>query len=352
MLCDKCGKEIKEDSGFCNYCGNKINTVNTKNVDIIHKKDGIDDEIYKVCPNCGKLIKWKDRVCSYCDVPVHEPQSQELRGGITHPVNSDKNFRTVTPKRPISIVLSCLLGAAFLITLLSLIGVHLTLLAIIIYFPIFLIITFSLIFVNLRKIKSRSLGFLITTCALLVILIISSVAFSNIQNKKNIVKATTQSTEKANVIAAEATETTTTVSEVIETTDNIELKESTYIAEALILSEMITTVMEKGSKAAYSFANGEITMAEHKTLTEQTIKDTNTFYDVYLNLKPPDRFKTAHDQLGEAMKHFLNSSIYLQRYIDTENMDEMVTNIKNATTEIQLGAAYVKKATDEVNKLK
>jgi hypothetical protein len=52
------------------------------------------------------------------------------------------------------------------------------------------------------------------------------------------------------------------------------------------------------------------------------------------------------------MKHFLNSSIYLQRYIDTENMDEMVTNIKNATTELQLGAAYVKKATDEVNKLK
>jgi hypothetical protein len=40
-----------------------------------------------------------------------------------------------------------------------------------------------------------------------VILIISSVAFSNIQNKKNIVKATTQSTEKANVTAAEASET-------------------------------------------------------------------------------------------------------------------------------------------------
>jgi hypothetical protein len=40
-----------------------------------------------------------------------------------------------------------------------------------------------------------------------VILIISSVAFSNIQNKKKIVKATTQSTEKSNVTAAEASET-------------------------------------------------------------------------------------------------------------------------------------------------
>ena len=177
MFCDKCGKEIKEDSGFCNYCGNKINAVNTKNIDINHEKD------------INKNIAIDAENKPY---PVKE---------------NNNNISTIKCKRPISIVLSCLLGAAFLITLLSLIGVHFTLLAIIIYFPIFIIITFSLIFVNLRKIKSRSLSFLITTCVLLVILIISSVAFSNIQNKKSIAKATTQSTEKTNVTAAEASET-------------------------------------------------------------------------------------------------------------------------------------------------
>ena len=163
-----------------------------------------EDEMYKICPNCCKLIKWEARVCSYCGVPYHKPQFQELRGGMTHPVNSDKNFRTVTPKRPISIVLVVLLGIVFLITILASLGSSpILLMYIIIYLLIFIIITFSLIFVNLRKNKNRTLSFLISTCVLLVILIISSVAFSNIQNKKNIVKATTQDVEKANVTATE-----------------------------------------------------------------------------------------------------------------------------------------------------
>ena len=136
-----------------------------------------------------------------------------------------------------------------------------------------------------------------------------------------------------------------------EVTDELE-DEATYIAESLTLSGMITTAMEKGSEAAYSFANSEITIAEHKTLAEQNIKDINTFYDFYLNLKPPDRFKPSHEQLGEAMKHYLNSSIYMQQYIDTENMDEMATNLENATTELNLGNIYMGKATDELGKLK
>jgi len=236
MFCSKCGNKILDESLYCNFCGNKVevfadtkekenNKIKNEN---IKQKEDIDtekektqeakpsnaieskeeaDEVYKVCPNCGKLIKWKERACSYCGAPVHEPQFQQIRGGLAHPVISGKNFQTAIRKRPISVVLVALLGAAFLITLLALIASNNTLLAIIIYFPIFIIITFSLIFINLRKIKSRSLSFLITTCVLLVILIISSVALSNIQNKKNIAKATTQSTEKTNVTAAEASET-------------------------------------------------------------------------------------------------------------------------------------------------
>lgn len=161
---------------------------------------------YKSCPGCGKLIKWEAVICPYCNLPYPEIEFQEPRGGVTQTVNSDKNFRTNTPKRPISIVLVVLLEIVFLTTILVFLFTPPNLLLlIIIYFPIFIIITFSLIFVNLRKIKSRSLGFLITTCVLLVILIISSVAFSNMQKKKNIVEAVTKSAEKANVTAPETT---------------------------------------------------------------------------------------------------------------------------------------------------
>ena len=149
-----------------------------------------------------------------------------------------------------------------------------------------------------------------------------------------------------------AVETTASPTTIVETTENIKLEESTYVTKSLILSGMITATMEKGSKASNSFVNGEITMAEHKILAGQNIKDTNEFYDFYLTLIPTDRYKPSYEQLGEAMKHFLNSSIYMQKYIDSENTDEMVTCIGNATTELQLGTAYIKKATDEVKKLK
>jgi len=193
MFCDKCGKEIKEDSVFCNYCGNQINSENIKNDDTIYKKDGVDDETYKVCPSCGKLIKWKDKVCLYCGETYRKPQFTHIRGALSHPVISDKNLRTIPSKRPISIVLVALLGVAFLMTLFILIAFNKTLLSVIIYFPIFIIITFSLIFVNL-KMKRRSLGFLISTCTMIAILIISSVGFSNIESKKNVAKVIPKNT--------------------------------------------------------------------------------------------------------------------------------------------------------------
>ena len=164
----------------------------------------------------------------------------------------------------------------------------------------------------------------------------------------NTPKTAPETTAPETTITKTAPETTARVTE---TTDNTELKESTYIAESLILNGMIVAAMEKASKVSNSFVNREITMAEQKILVGQGIKDTNEYYDFYLNLKPPDKFKSAYEQISEAMKHYLNSSIYMQQYIDTDNMDDMVTYIKNATAEIKLGNAYVDKATEEIYKL-
>ena len=188
------------------------------------------DEVYKICQNCGKLIKWKDRVCSYCGVPYRKPQFEHIRGSLSHPVNSNKNFRSVTRKRPISIILVVLLGIVFLMTILifSLTSPPFPLMAIIICFPVFIIITFSLIFVNLRKNKKRMISFIISTCILITMLIltISSVGFSNIVSKINFSKVipkndnlttiTVDSTTTTENILS--TQSTTTVIETIETT--------------------------------------------------------------------------------------------------------------------------------------
>jgi len=183
MFCNKCGKEIKEDSVFCNYCGNQM------------------DRIDKVVNDNDKVKYDKNNDSIKVDIEVNK---------------SEKNIQSKL-KRPISIVLVVLLGVAFLITLIPLLVFNNSLLAIIIYFPIFIIIAFSLIFVNL-KIKSRSLGFLISTCTMVIILIVSSIGFSIIQNKKSAQKATTQNTEKANI--ATTIQTTTTITTIAESSNS------------------------------------------------------------------------------------------------------------------------------------
>jgi len=54
MFCTNCGKEIPNDSKFCEYCGEKI---------YIEKKN---DDIAKYCPFCKKEISINDEICPYC----------------------------------------------------------------------------------------------------------------------------------------------------------------------------------------------------------------------------------------------------------------------------------------------
>ncbi len=187
------------------------------------------DEAYKICQNCGKLIKWKDRVCPYCGVRYRKPQFVQIRGSLLHPIDSDKNLRTVTRKRPISIILVVFLGIVFLLTALifSFTFPPIPLMAVFICFPVFIIITFSLIFVNLRKNKKRTIGFLISTCVLTAILIVSSVFFSGTVSKINFSK----------VIPESESVTTTTV-------------EQTTATENIISSQNTTTVTEEAETTA------------------------------------------------------------------------------------------------------
>ena len=153
------------------------------------------DDIHKICPKCNQLMKWDDTVCPSCDAPYHKPQFQEFRGGKTHPVDSDIALNASNHKRPVSIFLTCLLGAAFLITFLTLISEQRPLLALIIYIPLFIIITFSLIFINLRKNRKRTLGFSIATFVLVIGLVFSSIGFSNMERGNNVGEAISQKSD-------------------------------------------------------------------------------------------------------------------------------------------------------------
>jgi len=99
---------------------------------------------------------------------------------------------TDSEKRPISILLVILLGTPFLITFLLTFIFDTGAFAIITYFPIFIIITFILIFVNLGKNKTRTNGFIIATCTMVAILAISSYYLYHYSLSS---KGTTDSTE-------------------------------------------------------------------------------------------------------------------------------------------------------------
>lgn len=166
------------------------------------------EEIYKICQNCGKLINWNDRVCSFCNKSYRGPQFTQIRGSLSHPINSNKNFRSVTYKRPISIILVVLLGIFFLLTFLIFPPTSsFQLMTIIICFPVFIIITFILIFVNLRKNKKRAISFLISNLILIVVLIASLVLFSNSVNKIDVSKDIPNDDSLASIIAKESTTT-------------------------------------------------------------------------------------------------------------------------------------------------
>ena len=167
------------------------------------------DETYKVCQNCGKLIKWKDRRCSYCGVRYRKPKFAQIRGSLVHPIDSDKNLKPIVYKRPISIVLVIFFAIIFILSILifSFTYPPVPLMAVIVCFPVFIVITFSLIFVNLRKKKKRMIGFIISTSLLAAILIVSSVFFSGNIFKINYFKEISESDSETTTIVEKTTET-------------------------------------------------------------------------------------------------------------------------------------------------
>jgi uncharacterized membrane protein YqjE len=198
MYCNKCGKEIPNDSIYCNFCGNKIEVINKEKID---NKASIDE---------SKIENVEKK-----QAPTHSQSSNQNANNQQNSV-LNSSLSKVPYKRPISVVLVVLLGTSFFLNFMILLAIKNPELAIVIYFPIFIIISFSLIFVNLGKNKNRMFGFLIATCVMIAILVSASISYSfKLKNSQadSVTQDTSQAELNTDVIIEESGSTTPSVNE-------------------------------------------------------------------------------------------------------------------------------------------
>ena len=145
----------------------------------------------------------------------------------------------------------------------------------------------------------------------------------------------------------------------IEEDTKVDIEEK-YISESMLISSLLGNSLKEFGQASSDIyitlassgvAEGKISLAEHKAITKDFIEEVKDLYDMYLKLKPSKRFEKSHDLYGKAMDHLLKSTIFLQRYIDTDNDEKMAGYLDRSITEIDLHNKYVLKATEQVRKL-
>ncbi|MBA7491688.1 hypothetical protein ES702_02236 [subsurface metagenome] len=136
--------------------------------------------------------------------------------------------------------------------------------------------------------------------------------------------------------------------EVIEPTKE-EIKD--YIGRIVVIGLKVSGSTSTFGQSCLDAGNGKISTSKNKEDTNNFIKDINDCYDIYLSLEVPENFNVPHELMGIAMDHFINATIYLQQYIDTEDINDMTGYLGQATSEIKMGSEYLIKATEQYNKL-
>ena len=222
-------------------------------------------------------------------------------------------------------------------------------------FLFFLTLTLiSLISKNLRPTMWLPTTLVFCTISLVIFIIAVSTPFGlPIEEIKTAeAKTSTETIAPPETTAPETTAPpeTTAKEDLIEITEE-DLIEITYLTKSSEILHKIVNIMEYSSQAAFDFTNGELSMEDHKLVAAEYIKDINECYDMYLKLKPLTKFETVHELKGEAMKHYLNSTTYMQSYIDSSKIEDMADAIKKATAEISKGTTYTEKATEQINEL-
>lgn len=137
--------------------------------------------------------------------------------------------------------------------------------------------------------------------------------------------------------------------EIIEELSEEEVKD--YMATIVVIGLKVSESLGTFGQSCLDVGDGKISTSKNKEDTSNFIKDINDCYDIYLSLEVPENFNVPHELMGTAMDHFINATIYLQRYIDTEDISDMIGYLDQATSEIKMGSEYFTKATEQYNKL-
>jgi len=127
--------------------------------------------------------------------------------------------------------------------------------------------------------------------------------------------------------------------------------ETEYATQSIIMLGILIQTMEEISQASGDCADGKIGIAEHKIIAKEYVKNINSCYGMFLELEPSSRLMQSHNLIDKAMEHLLNSATFMQRYIETDDIEKMIDYLGQAISEINLGNEYLNKATEQINKL-
>ena len=90
MKCERCGKEVSANAGFCPYCGYKVEAT--------EEEKTREDEIKagKRCSKCGALITDGVKFCAECGTKVGESGTPVVKKKVVY-VRTCKNCGTKVP---------------------------------------------------------------------------------------------------------------------------------------------------------------------------------------------------------------------------------------------------------------
>lgn len=86
MLCKNCGKELNDNSKFCNYCGTAI-----ENKETTGRNEMYNGTIHK-CPNCGDILDGFEVVCSACGYEVRNANAVASIKEFSEKLGSMSNY--------------------------------------------------------------------------------------------------------------------------------------------------------------------------------------------------------------------------------------------------------------------
>ena len=142
------------------------------------------------------------------------------------------------------------------------------------------------------------------------------------------------------------TKTTTNSTQPISEKENAEEK---YFEEMdRIFNRGMPNMMSEYYRACDDFLNLDISLSEHKEATGDFVRRIYVLNNAYEKLEPPDKAKEVHNLFGISVDHYYNGAEYLNKYIESNDINEMNQYLEKAVSEMEMAAKYLNEANEEM----